>query len=611
MILTKNLWSLGLVTLCISISTISDAANSLAHHPSPYLAMHADDPVDWQVWDEAVLRQAREQNKLIFISVGYFSCHWCHVMQRESFSNADVARLLAKDFIAVKIDRELRPELDRRLIQFVNKTRGSAGWPLNVFLTPAGYPLTGFTYLPRPSFIAVLQQLQQQWLSRHEEIATAAQNLFIEMQNQAIAINDFTLPDRADDKLTQAFLSQVLLVADKLQGGFGDTSKFPQIPQLLSAINLIDQAQGIEQELTDFAHLTLDSMAAQNLMDHINGGFFRYTTDPDWQTPHYEKMLYDNAQMVLLYYRAESLWPGRGYRQVAETTLQFIESFMRHPAGGYVSSLSAVDINNQEGGGYLWDWRQLARVLSDEEYSYLRGLWQSDPDEAVSETFLTGPLVGIGSSGDTKINIKIRQALQSVEKPIMPVDDKRLASWNALMLQALVVAAASDRQFRQAAEAQYKFIRDSFIEEGEVVRFAGNGDLAETTFEDYAQVSLSFLEYGHALQDPEAIRWAQKLALSAYARFFDNDRWRYSNASLIPTEPGQWVIQDTVSPSAQTAWLKVTLSSPGIEQAIGQKAEQILHRVTKQMLDTPYYYGSLIALRQQLSESAESKTTLQ
>ena len=607
----KNGWVLMLVVLCISVPTVSGAANSLAHHPSPYLAMHADDPVDWQVWDEAVLRQARLENKLIFVSVGYFSCHWCHVMQRESFSDAGVAQLLARDFISVKIDRELRPELDRRLIQFVNKTRGSAGWPLNVFLTPAGYPLTGFTYLPRPGFTSVLQQLQQQWLTRREEISKAAENLFTEMQNEAIRINDYTLPDLADDQLTQAFLTQVMRVADKLQGGFGDTSKFPQIPQLLSAINLIDQAPDFEQEITDFAHLTLDSMATQNLMDHINGGFFRYTTDPDWQTPHYEKMLYDNAQMVLLYYRAESLWPGRGYRQVAETTLQFIESNMRHPAGGYVSSLSAVDINNLEGGRYLWDWRQLARGLSEEEYSYLRNLWATDLEEQVSDTFLTGPLVGIGSSGDAKLNAKIRQALQSVDKPIMPVDDKRLASWNALMLQALVAAAGSGKQYRRTAEAQYEFMLETFIEDGEVVRFAGNGDLAETTFEDYARVSLSFLEYGHAMQDPEAVRWAQKLALSAYARYFENDLWRSSNTSLIPTEPGQWVIQDAVTPSAQTAWLKVTLSSPTIEQAIGQKAELILHRVTRQMLNTPYYYGSLIALRQQLSQTTESKTTLQ
>jgi uncharacterized protein YyaL (SSP411 family) len=607
----KKLLGLILASLSISVPTILLADNSLAHHPSPYLAMHADDPIDWRIWEASVLKQAQQQNKLIFVSVGYFSCHWCHVMQRESFSKTDVAKILNRDFIAVKIDRELRPELDRRLILFVDKLRGSSGWPLNVFLTPQGYPLTGFTYLPRPNFIDVLQQLQRQWLSSGKEISTAAQSLFIEMQNEAIANNGLTVTDRSHDKLALSFLTQAMSVADELQGGFGDTSKFPQVPQLLSLINLIDQAPEIAQELTDFAHLTLASMAERNLMDHVNGGFFRYTTDPDWQTPHYEKMLYDNAQMVLLYYRAESLWPDRGYRQVAETTLQFIQSSMHHSAGGYVSSLSAVDINNLEGGRYLWDWRQLQQDLPDQEYDYLRNLWKIKANGSNSEVFLPGPLVGIGSSGDAAINTKIRQRLQSLERPIMPVDDKRLASWNALMLQALVVAAASDQQYRKVAEDQFRFMREAFIENGEMVRFAGNGNLAETTFEDHAQASLAFLEYGRLLQDADAIRWAQKLALSAYQRYFDSDRWHANSGSLIPTDPGQWVIQDSVSPSAQTAWLKVIMSLPDLEDIIGQKAEQILYRVTKDMLDTPYYYGTLIALRQQLNASPESITGLQ
>ncbi len=609
MLIDKNIWGLVLLTLCIFTSPMLSANNSLANHPSPYLAMHADDPINWQVWDEAVLKQAQQQNKLIFVSVGYFSCHWCHVMQRESFSNVDVAKILNRDFISVKIDRELRPELDRRLIQFVNKTRGSAGWPLNVFLTPQGYPLTGFTYLPRSSFIDVLQQLQPQWLSRHDEIADAAENLFIEMQNEALAINDNALIERSDDNLIRSFLAQAMTVADHLQGGFGDVAKFPQIPQLLSLIDLIGQAPDFEKEVTKFVNLTLRSMAERNLMDHIHGGFFRYTTDPDWHTPHYEKMLYDNAQMVLLYYRAESLWPDRGYRQVAETALQFMQSFMRNPGGGYVSSLSAVDTNNLEGGAYLWDWQQLAKLLPNKEYSYLRNLWKNTTGDATTEPFLPGPLVGIGSSGDAEINARIRQRLQSIERPVMPIDNKRLASWNALMLQALVIAATFDEKYRPGAEQQYIFMRESFIEKGEVVRFAGNAELAETTLEDYAQVSLAFLQYGQAFQDAEATGWAQKLAVNAFARYFDNNRWHMNSGSLIPTDPGQWVIQDAVSPSAQTAWLKVIMAMPEIEQIIGQKADQILHRVTREMLDTPYYYGSLIALRRQLSESAKSKTT--
>jgi uncharacterized protein YyaL (SSP411 family) len=611
MIVSKKALALLLIALCISAPTIVHAENSLAQHPSPYLAMHAEDPIDWQIWDESVIRQARQQNKLIFVSVGYFSCHWCHVMQRESFSNAEVAKLLNRDYISVKIDRELRPELDRRLIQFVNKTRGSAGWPLNVFLTPQGYPLTGFTYLPRPGFINVLQQLQQQWLSRGEEIATAAQDLFIEMQNETISIDDIGLPDRSDDKLIVSFLTQAMSVADHLHGGFGDVAKFPQIPQLVSVIDLIAHAPDFAQEVTEFSHLTLRSMAQRNLMDHINGGFFRYTTDPDWQTPHYEKMLYDNAQMVLLYYRAEGLWPGRGYRQVAETTLQFMQSSMRHPDGGYVSSLSAVDTNNIEGGAYLWDWQQLAKVLTEEEYNYLHGLWIKEGDDTTAESILPGPLVGIGSSGDAEMNTRIRKRLQSSERPVMTVDNKRLASWNALMLQALVAATGFDKQYRRAAERQFEFMRGSFVENNEVIRFAGNAGLAETTLDDYAHVSLAFLEYGQTLQDTEAIRLAQKLAVSAFQRYFKNDRWRMNSASLIPTDPGQWVIQDAVSPSAQTAWLKVVTALPDLERIIGQQAGQILHRVTREMLDTPYYYGSLIALRRQLSAGTENKTLLQ
>ncbi len=453
--------------------------------------------------------------------------------------------------------------------------------------------------------------MQQQWLLRRQEIAAAAENLFNEMQNEAIAIDQFAGPERTDENLIQSFLTQAMVVADHLQGGFGEIAKFPQIPQLLSVIDLIDQVPEFEQEATEFVNLTLRTMAERNLMDHINGGFFRYTTDPDWHIPHYEKMLYDNAQMVLLYYRAESIWPGRGYRQVAEITLQFMQASMRHPAGGYVSSLSAVDTNDLEGGAYLWSWQQLEKVLSDKEYSYLRSRWKNALSNEVDEFFLPKPLIGIGSSGDVKTNTKIRQTLRSIERPIMPVDDKRLASWNALMLQALVVAASFDDQYRQAAERQFQFMLESFIENGEVIRFAGNAGLAETTFEDYAQVSLAFHQFGRALAHPEAISWAHKLAVSAYQLYFDNDRWHMNSASIIPTDPGHWIIQDAVSPSPQATWLKVVMALPGIEKIIDQKAQQILRRVTRQMLDTPYYYGSLIALRSRLSASAQNKTVLQ
>ncbi|MCZ6796599.1 MAG: DUF255 domain-containing protein [Gammaproteobacteria bacterium] len=579
------------------------AANSLAHHPSPYLSMHANDPVDWQVWDEAVLRQAQDQNKLIYISVGYFSCHWCHVMQRQSYSDSGIAELLNQGFVPVKVDRELRPELDRRLINFVRETRGAAGWPLNVFLTPEGYPVLGFTYLPKADFNDVLVQLQQQWQARGDEIALAAKGFFIELQDRDTGIDGSAMKNWPLDMLVQSFVEQSMSVADELQGGFGETSKFPQLPQLLSLMNLIDPGRESSDQAEKFIHLTLRSMAEANLIDHINGGFFRYTIDPDWQTPHYEKMLYDNAQMVLLYLRAENLWPNRGYRQIAEDTLQFIQSKLLHPGGGYVSSLSAVDVNSQEGGGYLWTRQQLAQTLSGEDFKYLAVIWQLDQVSSSATEFLARPLIGPGSRGEAMRNNKIRQQLQAVEKPAMPIDDKRLASWNALMLQALVAAASFDEHYLAAASRQFDFMSGTFLENGNLVRFAGNGMLAETTFEDYAFVSLAFLQYGQAFKDPEAIRRAHDLATRAYQRYFENDRWHLNNRSLIPGDPGLWIIQDTVLPSALTAWLSVVMSSSSINPKMRLKGNQILHRVSQSMVDTPYYYGSFILLRQQFGQA--------
>jgi len=594
-----------------SAPTVLVAANSLAHHPSPYLAMHADDPVDWQVWDEAVLEQAQDQNKLIYISVGYFSCHWCHVMQRESYSDGGIAELLNQGFVPVKVDRELRPELDRRLINFVAETRGTAGWPLNVFLTPDGYPVLGFTYMPKADFSNVLIQLQQEWRKRGDEIILAAKGFYLELQERDTGIEDSAMQNWPIDTLVRNFVGQAMSVADELQGGFGKVTKFPQFPQLFSLMNLIDAKQENYHQVEEFVHLTLRAMAEANLIDHINGGFFRYTTDPDWQTPHYEKMLYDNAQMVLLYLRAEKLWPNRGYRQIAEDTLQFLQSQMQHSLGGYVSSLSAVDVNNAEGGAYLWNRQLLAQILSAEDFNYLADIWQLDQINSSELEFLAKPLIGSGSSGEAKRNSIIRQRLQAVDKPEMPIDDKRLASWNALMLQALVSAASLDDRYREPASGLYEVIRNEFIEGDNLVRFAGNAALAETTFEDYAYVSLAFYQYGKAFQDMLAIRLANNLAKLAYQQYFVQDRWQLTNNSLMPGEPGLWVIQDKVSSSALSAWLEVVMQSPGLDPVIRQKGGEILHRVSQSMVDTPYYYGSIILVRQQLGQERAAQSVAQ
>ena len=384
------------------------------------------------------------------------------------------------------------------------------------------------------------------------QINTIKRSLADEASNELLA-----LPGVGVENLAASFISQTMRIADELQGGFGESSKFPQNPQIHALMRLVKQGQNVHPGLVEFIHLSLRAMASLNLMDHVNGGFFRYTTDPDWQTPHYEKMLYDNAQMVLLYLEAEKIWPGKGYALVAEQTLAFLEKHMKHAQGGYVSSLSAVDVNDIEGGGYLWQRQHLSTVLDKEDFDYLDRLW---PLEDSGELLLP-PMVGIGAEGDSKRNQNIREKLQQVARPEMPVDDKRLASWNALMLQALIAAADYDDKYRKAARTQFEFMRKAFISGLHLIRFADNAELAETTFEDYAFVAQAFNLFAISANDKSAAVLATRLVQDAFEYFFVDQRWKSNRQSLMPAGSGQWLIQDAVIPSALAQWLEAAANA--------------------------------------------------
>jgi uncharacterized protein YyaL (SSP411 family) len=569
------------------------ASNQLVGHPSPYLALHAEDPVDWRSWNADVFDDAKADNRLVFVSVGYFSCHWCHVMQQESYQDAGIAKILNDKYIAVKVDRELDPDLDRRLIDFVETTRGSAGWPLNVFLTPEGYPVTGFTYLPRDDFARVLEGLDKEWQQNHVSLTAAAREFFqTQMQdweNQAILA-----PQIPAEKLIDAFVAQAMLAADELQGGIGNTSKFPNVPQFNALLDAIRQNEDLDQDVVDFVHLTLRAMASKNLQDHVNGGFFRYTTDPDWQTPHFEKMLYDNAQLVMLYLKAQQLWPGQGYAKVALRTLDFVEANLKHADGGYMSSLSAVDIANKEGGAYLWTREQLAAILDEDELEYLLKL---NPTLTESSEFLIAPLIGAGASGEPARNLLVLRKLQSRGSASMPVDDKRLASWNAMMLNALTVAADIDPRFANRARSLFHNMRDNFYRDGSLIRFAGNAAIADAVLEDYAQVAEAFFNYGRKFADDDAIEFSRLLIQRAHSLFLKDGRWQEKAKPLIPIAQGKWVIPDMVLYSPMTLWLEVALEVPGLDPAVRESATSMLQRVTREMLDSPYFYGSFIMLR--------------
>lgn len=591
----RNLITFLIVCIPVNFAHAGEAA--LTDHPSPYLSMHSTDPVDWQLWGKEVLERAKTENKMIFVSIGYFSCHWCHVMQRESYKDATVGAFLNKNFIAVKVDRELRPELDRRLIRFVEEVRGQAGWPLNVFVSPDGYPVTGFTYLPRDNFLSVLEQLNEQWLKRHGEIRTVAKQYFEQTETSETRSTLVAIDDEDGSKLTDLFLGQAMTIADELQGGFGKSMKFPSYPQLNALFKEIKANPKIDTDVIEFVRLTLDSMASFHLMDHVNNGFFRYSTDPDWQTPHFEKMLYDNAQLAALYLDAEILWPNSGYADIGLKTIDFMFRFLADEAGGFNASLSAVDEKNIEGGGYFWSQQELKNILNDSEFKHIQSIWNLT--EGNNEEFQSNPLLGSGISKEHEgINKSILNKLRKIKKPVMPVDDKRLASWNALALRALVKAQAFDRNnnLTNAMHDQFDYIKKNFLDGKKVIRFAGQDKSAETTLEDYAQLAHAIQLYATETSKKEAHKLVAMLVNEAFSRFYREDRWIRDTESLIPGDQGDLIIQDSVLESPSSLLLETVFMMQQPEPEILQQATQLVTRLTRDVLDTPYYYGSSILL---------------
>jgi len=574
-------------------------AGSLENHPSPYLRMHQTDPVKWQTWGPEVLQQAKKENKLIYMSIGYFSCHWCHVMQKESYSHPDIGDVLNQHYIPVKVDRELRPELDRRMIQFVETVRGQAGWPLNVFITPDGYPITGFTYLPKPDFESVLLSLSTEWINDHQQLSEIAKEFFIASETSESRSDILNLPNENFNKVIDAFVSQAMLIGDDLLGGFGSTNKFPSYPQIDSLLRAIKLNPKMDSEVIDFFHLTLKAMATKHMMDHVDFGFYRYVTDPDWQTPHFEKMLYDNAQLASLYFDAHKLWPDKGYADVALRTLEFMNAFMANGQGGFNASLSAVDINNIEGGAYYYDAVELKKALSTDDYLAIKKAWSFKDEDTLIQTL---PLTGLGASIDNSASMpRILTALQGIKKDPMPVDTKALASWNALTLKAWVKASeqSNDAKIKRQTKEIYTYLIRNFIKNGKVIKFAGQHDAAETTLEDYAQLAHAFQLYANYSNDKQAENFANVLVNIAFKDYYNDQHWLRNTDSLIPDDKGALVIQDAVLKSPVTLLLETVFLMQNPDPKIKSLATELLQRLTRDVLDVPYYYGSLIMLRQQ------------
>lgn len=536
----KNILFFVSSILVIGLSSNSFAANALKNNPSQYLAMHAKDPVNWQPWSKKVLQQAQKQNRLIMISSGYFSCHWCHVMQHENYQNKQIAVYLNQHFISVKIDRELMPGVDAYLIAFAQKAAGHAGWPQHVFLTPNGYPFFALTYQPHEQFLKTLKRIENLWQTQSEKIISTAKG----------AITDQPTAKRPDARFNETafknrFYDQLHNQQDMLEGGLKSANKFPNTPILLA---LLQQTQ-LSEDTMDWLKLTLDQIQSENLQDHINGGFFRYAIDPAWQTPHFEKMLYTQALLANAYFLAANRFQRPDYLQTAIVTLDYVKRHLYNPKTGlFVSSESAIDQNNQEGGAYLWTREALKKSLTIDEFKQIEKDWQLNQPAPFTldnhdAAWLPKPT--------SNLWLKLRQALQ---RPLnrFPKDMKSVMGWNGLMLSAYAQAVAN-----QPNHSTYRKLADqlatkliSVMQQPKPPRAlsSDNHDMGSANLSDYVYV-IQGLQDWQQVSDNDFSKAIQNLIRQTKTHFLTQQGWHLSNSPTLPGQTGTWAISDSALPS--------------------------------------------------------------
>ncbi len=512
--------------------------NRLAREKSPYLLQHAHNPVDWFPWGEEAFAKAHSENKPIFLSIGYSTCHWCHVMERESFESETVAQYLNEHFVSIKVDREERPDVDKIYMTFVQGTTGSGGWPLNVFLTPDRKPFFGGTYFPpenrhgRGSFLSVLQQIQKVWQERHGEVASSADEIHARLEAAAASsgVSNLVLTAEAVRRAGATFKDAY----DPRHGGFGGAPKFPQPSQPAFLLRYAKRFK--DGDAARMVLHTCERMAAGGIHDQLGGGFARYSVDAEWLVPHFEKMLYDNAQLAQLYLDAYLVSGEARHAEVARDILAYVLRDMTHPEGGFFSAEDA-DSEGHEGKFYCWTHAELSKLLSHEEFKVAaRHFGITEKGNFVDHSH-PSPLTGqnVLSVVDPKLSEADNALLESARKKmsearamrIRPhLDDKILASWNGLMLGAMARAYAvlGDQQYRAAAEKNLGFIQAKLWDEKTKSLYHRWRDSERDNvqlLEGYAFLLDGLIHLYEVTLDPKHLDFAVALAGAMIEKFYD------------------------------------------------------------------------------------------
>ena len=608
-------------------------ANRLARETSPYLLQHAHNPVDWHAWGDEAFRIARETDRPLLVSIGYSACHWCHVMERESFDDSATATVMNEGFVPVKVDREERPDVDSVYMRSVQAMTGQGGWPLTIFLTPAGIPFYGGTYFPperrhgMPSFRELLAAVRHAWEHDRERVELSAQEIRGAMERSATGRveqrpDGEPEPPAADPELAGRAAQALASQFDPVHGGFGGAPKFPQ-PMLISFLLRHHHRTGHGQALAIVLH-TLRRMAAGGIRDHLGGGFHRYSVDERWLVPHFEKMLYDNALLARAYLEAWQVTGADDLRRVCESTLDYVLADLRHAAGGFLAARDA-DSEGVEGRFYVWTPDQIDAVVGPEDGPLFRRVYDVSANgnfEGDNILHLPHDLEALArAEGMTSDALEARLAgartrlLEARAGRTEPFKDtKVITGWSALMARSLAEAggALGREDYVEAARASVRFTLESVRDaRGGLLHVWTDGQAkVPAMLEDVAALGNALLSLHEVTLEttwlPEVVLLCQDLL----ARFWDEEEGIFydtgEGAEALVVRPRE--VTDNAVPSGNSLAVELLLRAARLfdQPAWRTVAERVLAREASGVAQWPMAFGHLLAqVEDELAEPIE------